>query len=99
MAQPAPYQTVQRTGWRNGEARTDDRAVPEETAVAFSYNRLSFAVMMATPADLEDFAVGFSLSEQVVAAPQEIEDLQIVMTSSGIELRMWIGEAHKAALP
>ena len=97
-AQPAPYQTVGRISWRNGEARSGDRAVPEETAVAFSYNRLGFAVMMATPADLEDFALGFSISEQIIGAKQDIQDLEIVVTASGIELRMWIGQAHMAAL-
>jgi FdhD protein len=97
-AQPAPYQTVERTSWRKGEAHFGGRAVPEETAVAFSYNRLGFAVMMATPADLEDFALGFSISEQVISAERDIDDLEVIVTASGIELRMWIGEAHMAAL-
>ena len=53
------------------------RKVPEESPVAFVYQGVSYAVMMATPANLEDFALGFSLNQGVRSA-DEIETLDIV---------------------
>lgn len=64
------------------------RKVPEETPVAFTYQGASYAVMMATPADLADFALGFSLNEGVIDAPEEIETLDIVTTKDGVILRL-----------
>ncbi len=86
---PPPSQRVSRSVWRDGAKTRDvpDRAIPEEAAVAFTYGGSSYAVMMATPRDLEDFAVGFTLTEGV-ATPDQIENLEIIPEASGIELRM-----------
>ncbi len=72
--------------------------MPEEVAVALTYNRTTHAVMMATPADLEDFAAGFSRAEGIIDAPQQIEELAVVPTPLGIELRMWIAPERMLAL-
>ena len=91
---PSPVYRASRTAWRDGICRSGERTIPEEIAVALTYNRITHAVMMATPGDLEDFAVGFSLSEGIIANPAEIETLDIVPSDDGIELRMWISKGR-----
>jgi FdhD protein len=93
----SPVHRVARTVWRDGEFGDGERAVPEETAVAFTYNGTTHAVMMATPQDLEDFALGFSLTEGIVSAVDEIESLDIIGGDAGIELRMWLAAPRQAA--
>lgn len=72
-------------------------ALPEEVPVAVVHNGSTLAVMMATPADLVDFAVGFTLTEGV-SKFREISDIEIVPQDNGIEARMWLPEARIAAL-
>ncbi|MFZ6844804.1 formate dehydrogenase accessory sulfurtransferase FdhD [Undibacterium sp. RuTC16W] len=71
--------------------RTDD-AIAEEIPVALVFNGISHAVMMATPMDLEDFAIGFSLAEQIVDRPDQIYDIECIqnIAALGIEVQITI---------
>ena len=64
--------------------------VPEEAAVAFEYNGRSHAVMMATPADLEDFALGFSLAEEIVGSAADIETIAVRETPLGFVVNLTV---------
>lgn len=64
--------------------------IPEEIPVAFVYNRRNYAVMMATPDDLTDFAVGFSLTENIVRQTKDIISLDVFQSAQGVDLRFKI---------
>jgi FdhD protein len=70
--------------------RLGQREIAEEVAVALTYNGSTYAVMMATPADLEDYAVGFSLSENIISDPSDIDSLDLIALDGGIEARIWL---------
>src|SRR3954466_6126708 len=91
---PRPVYSAKRQVWRDGGASTGTRQIPEETALALTYNGGTYAVMMGTPRDLRDFAVGFSLSEGIVQSPRDIDSLDIVHLDDGIELRMWLAQSR-----
>jgi FdhD protein len=71
-------------------ARADRALVAEEVPVAFVYLGRTHAVMMATPADLEDLAFGFTLSEQIVARAADITRVEVARHSRGVEINITI---------
>ena len=87
---PPAVQCVPRQAWRDGSASTGERSLAEEVPVAFSYDGATHAVLMATPDDLEDFAVGFTYTEGIITTPAEIAELATVSVADGIVLRMWL---------
>ena len=94
-----PVRTLDRKVWREsgpnaGNLVEGPRIIPEETALALTYNGGTYAVMMGTPRDLEDFAIGFSLSEGIIQSPDDIDSLGIVDLDDGVELRMWLAQSR-----
>jgi FdhD protein len=73
--------------------KPDQRMLAEESPIALVYDGSTLAVIMATPADLTDLALGFSLTEGIIRHASEIERLDIVPGADGIELRMWLAQA------
>lgn len=95
---PAPRATLPARRIADGEAVASLENLVEEIPVALVYNGISHAVMLATPADLEDFALGFSLSEGILASPGELYDCEALTVDGGIEVRLEIAAARLAAL-
>jgi len=74
------------------------RQAAEEIPVALVHDGSTTAVMMATPADLEDFAAGFSLSEGVAADLAEIREIEVAQSELGLEVRIWLQAPQAARL-
>lgn len=66
-----------------------DRVLPEEVAVALSFNGTTQAVMMATPADLEDFGHGFALTEGI-AGPGDVLSVEVEQLPRGRDVQVWL---------
>lgn len=94
MAEPTlPPPGVRHTAvspWRAGQAQRQADWLAEEVPVALVFNGLSHAVMMATPADLDDFALGFALSEGLIASPAALYGCELQPVEQGIELRLTV---------
>jgi FdhD protein len=84
--------------YREGRLAEATDAIAEEVPIALVYNDRPHVVMMATPRDLDDFALGFSLSEAVIANAGELESIETQTLLEGIEVRMRIPHARAEAL-
>lgn len=82
--------------FRNGGFERGTRNVPQETAIAVSVNGSTHAVMMATPRDVAELAVGLALNERIVLTPDEIERIEIEETDLGIDARLWLTQERSA---
>lgn len=89
----APVTTATRLARRISGLSSAPRMVPEETPVALSYAGTTHAVMMASPADLEDFAYGFTLTEGIIKQPDEIESVKIEQAGAGIDIQIRLKDA------
>jgi len=89
---PRSLRPFERQFRRAGRAGHGPRMLAEETPVALTFNGVTQAVMMATPSDLEDFAVGFSLNEGIVDTPADIEQIEAVEAEDGVDLQIRVTE-------
>jgi FdhD protein len=78
--------------WQPDQTRAADDQVAVEVPVALTYNRMSHVVMMATPADLEDFALGFSITEGIIGGKDDLLAVRVLPRDGGIEVAMTITE-------
>jgi FdhD protein len=98
MVMTAASVRVPRLLWREGSLSDGQRAVAEETAVSLVFDGGSVAVMMATPADLDDFAVGFAFTEGLISSIDDVVDFEVIEHEAGIELRSWLATPRAADL-
>lgn len=80
------------------EASTQIDRVAEETPIALEYNGISHATMLASPSDLEDYALGFSLTEGIIDRPADLRGIDIVPQHNGIVVQLEISSACEARL-
>jgi FdhD protein len=76
--------------WKNGQLTRTTDFVTEEVPVALVYHGVPHVVMLASPADLEDYAVGFTVSEGLVGSPSEIQSVEVERAAESIEVRIGI---------
>ncbi len=93
-----PSRPLPRLAFTSGHLAPSTREIAEEVPVAFTYRGSTQAVMMASPADLEDFAFGFTLNEGIVARPEDILSVTAEETGGGIDLQIELAGDHQAAL-
>lgn len=85
----SPEGAVSHAVWTRGcltQSKPDMLAT--EVPVALVYNGISHVVMMTTPKDLEQFAIGFSLSEGIIECPQDIYGMDVVPSCNGLEVQI-----------
>lgn len=99
-AMPAPpaARRMARVQVREGHVSEGCRAVPEEVPVALTFNGTTHAVMMASPTDIPAFALGFALTEGIVASAADILSVEEIAVDDGIEARLWIAEDKMRSL-
>lgn len=88
------YQSVPVIRYKNDDRIETDDFVAEEVPVVLMYNGVSHVVMLATPTNLEDFALGFSLTEGIIANASELESVKVYQRSNGIEVQLKIPETR-----
>jgi len=84
------YRVSQVQRWRGSTAEVIDDYIAEEAPIVLMFNGEPHVVMLATPLDLEDFALGFSLTENIVSRAGDIQSIGVYPRRDGIEVRVRI---------
>jgi len=84
--------------WTRGGVTDRPEQIVEETPVVIVYNAIPHVVMMATPADLEDFVLGFSVSEELIRTPADLQELKVIRYGQGIEVQATVDEGCEAVI-
>ena len=93
-----PLLEVHARQWSAGTVVDRPQQIVEETPVVIVYNAIPHVVMMATPADLEDFVLGFSVTEELIRAPSDLHAVNVVRYGQGIEVQATVDEACEAVV-
>jgi len=78
--------------WKKGDQHRREDEVAAEVPIALTYNKRSHVVMMTTPAALDDFAMGFSLTEGIISHPSDVLDISVIEREKGLELAVMVNE-------
>ncbi len=84
--------------WRDGTDQTTVDEVAEEAPIALTYHGIPHVVMLATPADLEDLAVGFTVTEALVGKASEISSVEVIRSADAIEVRIGVASERFSAI-
>lgn len=76
--------------WKNGSPQVTEDLLAVESPIAIEYNGISYAVMLASPANLADFALGFSLTEGIISHTSEMYDCEVVPHANGVVVQVEI---------
>jgi FdhD protein len=95
---PPPAQARRVLRMRAGEVGHVDDMLVDEVPIALVYNGISHAVMMATPTHLDEFALGFSLSEGIIAVPGQCYGIEVERDAAGIAVQVDIASSAFMAL-
>ncbi len=96
---PPPTSAAVRVNrWHRGSCSQAQDTLAEETPIALCYNGISHVVMMASPCDLEELALGFSLSEGILERPQQLYSVEIAPRAGGIEINLLVAARQQQAL-
>ncbi len=92
------HSSVSVSRWEQGDLSLADDKVAEEVAVALVYNGISHVVMMTSPNDLKDFALGFSMTEGILTSADELYDIELQQHDAGVEVRLNIASQRMMQL-